>query len=93
MDTKEILKLAELARLNITEVEAEAYKKDFEGILNYLDSIKEVNIDFDGIAQTNLTTNSMRDDEEFYTPGSFTEDILAEAPEREGDYIKVKKVL
>jgi aspartyl-tRNA(Asn)/glutamyl-tRNA(Gln) amidotransferase subunit C len=93
MNKEEILKLAELARLDITDEEAEAYKKDFEGILNYIDTIKNVDIEADEFYETNFTRNSMRDDNDVYEAGSFTKDILAEAPNREGDYFKVKKVL
>ena len=93
MDKEEILHLAELARLNITDEEAEGYKKDFEGILNYIDIIKSVDIEFDEFYETNLTRNSMREDEDVYSAGEFTEVLLAEAPQREGDYFKVKKVL
>jgi aspartyl-tRNA(Asn)/glutamyl-tRNA(Gln) amidotransferase subunit C len=93
MNKEEILKLAELARLNITDEEAEAYKKDFEGILNYIDTIKNVDIEADELYETNFTRNSMREDNDVYEAGSFSEAILAEAPHREGDYFKVRKVL
>lgn len=93
MNKEEILKLAELARLNITDTEAEAYKKDFEGILDYIDSIKSVEIELADHYETNLTRNSMRSDDDAYVAGEFTEALLAEAPEIEGDYFKVKKVL
>ncbi len=93
MDKEEILHLAELARLEITDEEAEAYKKDFEGILGYIDLIKNVDIEFDDFYETSSVQNAMREDDEVYEAGSFTEDLLAEAPHREGDYIKVKKVL
>ncbi len=93
MNKEEILKLAELARINITEEEADGYKKDFEGILNYLNSIQSVDIEFSQFYETNLTKNSMRDDDKIYDSGSFTDVLLAEAPEIDGDYFKVKKVL
>jgi Asp-tRNA(Asn)/Glu-tRNA(Gln) amidotransferase C subunit len=35
----------------------------------------------------------MRDDSVTHTPGEFTEDILNNAPDREGNYLKVKKIL
>ncbi len=93
MNKKEILKLAELARLNITDIEAESYKKDFEGILDYIDSIKSVEIELADHYKTNLTRNTMRSDDDVYTAGEFTRALLAEAPEVDGDYFKVKKVL
>ena len=93
MNKEEILKLAELARLNITDIEAEGYKKDFEGILDYIDSIKSVEIELADHYETNLTRNTMRSDDDVYTAGKFSDVLLAEAPDVEGDYFKVKKVL
>ena len=93
MNKEEILKLAELARLNITDIEAEGYKKDFEGILDYIDSIKSVEIELADHCETNLTRNTMRSDDDVYAAGEFSDVLLAEAPDVEGDYFKVKKVL
>ena len=93
MDKEEILHLAELARLEITDEEAEAYRKDFDGILDYINMIKEVDIEGEDHYETNLTRNLMREDDDAYQAGQFTDDILAEAPNREGNYFKVKKVI
>ena len=35
----------------------------------------------------------MREDDNPHAGGIYTEAVLNEAPEREGDYIKVKKIL
>lgn len=93
MDKKDIFKLAKLARLEITDAEAESYQKDFDGILAYIDSIKGVDVDMKGVYETNLTKNYMREDTEVYTAGQFTNDLLEAAPERDANYFKVKKVL
>ncbi len=93
MDKDEILSLAKLARLEITETEIEGYKRDFDGILNYIDSIKEVDVSMEDNYETNLTKNYMREDELEYAPGEFTDDILAVAPDTKNGYIKVKKIL
>ncbi len=93
MDKEEILHLAELARLNITDDELEAYKKDFEGILGYISSIQEVDVPLQEHYETSVNQNILREDEHPCEAGRFTEDILHEAPDREGDYFKVKKVL
>ena len=37
--------------------------------------------------------NITREDEKPHKSGVYTKKILSEAPEREGDYIKVKKIL
>ena len=93
MNKDDIIKLAELSRLEINDTEAESYRKDFEGILGYVDAISSVTVEGKDQYATNLTTNMMREDDEMYTPGSFSEDILHEAPSTEDGYFKVKKVL
>lgn len=93
METNDILNLAKLSRLEITTADAENYKKDFAGILNYIDSISQVQIELADHYQTNLNKNYMRDDEQSYVAGEFTANILANAPAHENGFFKVKKVL
>jgi len=93
MDKKDILTLASLSRLEITDAEAEAYKKDFDGILNYVDSIASVDISNSKHYETNVIKNIMRSDDDVYKAGLFTDDILKEAPNSKDGYFKVKKVL
>jgi len=93
MDREEIKKLAELARLGVSDEQIDAYEKDFAQILSYIDLIKNAPVEDEEKSDEFLTKNTLREDDEVYTPGSFTEDLLHEAPEIEGNYIKVKKVL
>ena len=39
MTTEEIKKLAELSRLSLDEADIESYRKDFEGILKYIEPV------------------------------------------------------
>lgn len=93
MNKDEVIKLAELSRLEVTDDEANAYLHDFEGILGYIDTIAEISVEEKDHYQTNLTANTMRSDDEAYVAGEFTADILANAPAAEDGYFKVKKVL
>lgn len=93
MNKQDILDLAALSRLEISDTEVESYKNDFDGIIAYIDTISSIDVPAKDQYQTNLTTNIMRSDDDVYEPGVFSEDILNEAPNREGDYFKVKKVL
>ena len=93
MDREEIKKLAELARLGVSDEQIDAYEKDFAQILSYIDLIKNAPVEEEEKSDEFFTKNTLREDDEVYTPGSFTEDLLHEAPETEGNYIKVKKVL
>ncbi len=93
MNKEDIKKLAELSRLSIDDNEIEKYQNDFEGILNYVNSIRSVSLDAYEDQVRPINTNTLREDDLSYAPGEFTQDILAVAPEREGDYLKVSKVL
>jgi len=93
MDKDKVLALAKLARLEISDSEAEGLSKEFEGILGYVAEVKNA------VGATAHTTpvlalkNALRADEDAHESGLYTEAILNEAPEREGDYVKVKNIL
>ncbi len=93
MTNEEIKNLADLARLELSEEDIESYKKDFEGILNYISTINSVHIDNFTEEVRGDTTNSMRNDDASYYSGEFSEILLEAAPQREGDFVKVDKIL
>jgi aspartyl-tRNA(Asn)/glutamyl-tRNA(Gln) amidotransferase subunit C len=95
MNTDEIKKLADLSRLKINDQDIEAYKKDFEGIINYINTLQSVPVDDTQREDYHDTpnVNTLRDDNNHYISGEFTRDLVDAAPEKEGDYIKVSKVL
>ncbi len=88
---EEIQQIAELARIRLSEEEVEQYEKEFETILAYVCLVQEAPLP--ELKNEYVLTNRLRDDEEVYEAGSFTEELLREVPHREGDYVKVKKVL
>ena len=92
---KDIEKLGDLARIKLSEKEKETLKTDIEAILGYVSQIKEVSSDIerDMSGKNETLINVMREDENPHESGLYTEKILENAPEREGDYIKVKKIL
>jgi aspartyl/glutamyl-tRNA(Asn/Gln) amidotransferase C subunit len=96
MNKAEVLKLATLARIEISDAEAESLSHEFEQILNYVGEVKKVS-GVGGVEEKRMEDfvlrNVMRADENPHESGKFTEAILKEAPAREGDYIKVKKIL
>lgn len=94
MDKDEVLKLAKLARIGVTDTEAENLASEFEGILNYVAEVKTATAG--NTAHTTpafVQTNIMREDNNHHTSGEYTESILKAAPQSEGQYIKVKKIL
>ena len=89
--SKDIKNLASLARIEISEEEAERLTPEIDSILGYVGQIKNVvgNIK----KEVPKLHNVMREDVSTNTSRQYTDDILNDAPDREGDYIKVKKIL
>ena len=89
--SKDIKNLASLARIEISEEEAERLTPEIDSILGYVGQIKNVvgNIK----KEVPKLHNVMREDVSTNTSRQYTDDILNNAPDREGDYIKVKKIL
>lgn len=95
MDKDKVLSLAKLSRISLSDTEAERLSHEFESILKYVGEVKEVALE-EGVEQKPTDfplRNVMREDGEGHESGLFTEKILNEAPAREGDYLKVKKIL
>lgn len=89
---EEVEKLAELARIDITAKEVERVRKEIESILRYVSEIQKVS-EKGTSAKKDEPENVMREDDSPHVGGIYTEAVLNEAPEREGDYIKVKNIL
>ena len=91
-----MLDLAKLARIEIGDEEAESLSHEFDAILGYVGEIKNAGPASHKASQDKseyALKNVMRGDTEPHESGIYTEKILAQAPAREGNYIKVKKIL
>jgi len=96
MNTQDIEKLARLSRLHVSEDEMESYAKDFDGILGYIESITSVDVsgyDTDNQKSSRVVYNAMREDEDSYEAGEFTDAIMNQVPDSKDGYVKVKKIL
>ena len=87
----DIQKLASLARIDISPEEAESLTVEIDAILGYVGQIQ--NISAEEVKEVPALRNVMRDDVVTHTSGEFSEDILKLVPQREGNYLKVKKIL
>jgi len=89
---EDILKLAELSNLEISDDEVKKFQKEIQSVMEYIDILS--NVDTTGVEPTNQVTglvNATREDEIWdYAP---VRDLLKNVPEREGQLIKVKRVL
>lgn len=89
---EDIKKLASLARIKLSAEEETNLAKDMDNILGYVQQIQEVS----GGVETSTkeyNRNVFRDDQHPIESGIHTEAILAEAPERKENYVKVKNIL
>ena len=95
-DTKitkdQVLHLAKLSQLELTESEVEKFSKDLTSILHYVDKIKDVEIS-DDIKRDFKNVNSFREDESCNNDGEHRDAILEQMPETEKDLLVVKKIL
>jgi aspartyl-tRNA(Asn)/glutamyl-tRNA(Gln) amidotransferase subunit C len=89
---EEVLKLAVLSRISITDDEANNLLKDMEGILSYIGQLGEVKVESAKSKAEDLR-NVMREDINPHQASTFTEAILKEAPKKKGDFVEVKKIL
>ena len=89
----DVLKLARLARLDLSDDEVKEYTEELSEILQYVELLQGV--DVDSLLPTNQVTgltNVMRKDEikdYDYKPG----DLLKNVPVTEGNQIKVKRMI
>ena len=93
MEKKDIEHLAKLARIGITDAEADALSHDITEILGYVNTIQEITADRVEEKKVGPLHSVMREDGEPHEPGIYTEKLLAAAPERHGRYVKVKKII
>ncbi|MDQ5893482.1 MAG: aspartyl-tRNA(Asn)/glutamyl-tRNA(Gln) amidotransferase subunit [Patescibacteria group bacterium] len=90
---KEIEKLADLSRIKLDDSEKEGITKDVDSILAYVDQIKEATVNMDYTPVPGAVYNAFRDDTTITTSPESREAILNEAPDREGDFVAVKKII
>jgi aspartyl-tRNA(Asn)/glutamyl-tRNA(Gln) amidotransferase subunit C len=86
--------VARLARLALTEEEKEKYTSQLESILEYIDQLNTLDTkDIPPTSHVLPLSNVWRKDEHCPTAAETRERILNNAPEREEDFFKVKKVI
>lgn len=85
-------KLAHLARLEFDEKEKAAIRKDLQQMIGFVEKLNELNLD--GVApllHMSEEVNRLREDE---VKGQITrEEALKNAPEHDGEFFRVPKVI
>lgn len=93
ISTQDVLRLARLAKLELTDKELHQFSEEMSSILGYIDQLQ--NVDLRGISPTAQVTglvNVMRKDE-IIDYGISKKELLKNTPAQENNQIKVKRVL
>lgn len=85
--------LAELARIEINDEQAESLKGSIADILDYVDSVEEVAGDDDKEVEVGPVHNVLREDDNPHNPDEYRDQLLAQAPEAENDHVVVPPIL
>jgi aspartyl-tRNA(Asn)/glutamyl-tRNA(Gln) amidotransferase subunit C len=92
LSREEVLHVARLARLHLTEEELERMRIQLDAILAYVDKLRE--LDVEGVEPTSHAVplvDVMRDDA--LAPCLPQEAALANAPDRDGEFFRVPRII
>ncbi len=87
----DIEKLASLSRLALTDTEKDSFSNEIGAILGYVGNINSLVSDHENPKHEHK--NVLREDVVAHGSGEYTDMLIMNAPEREGNYVKVKKIL
>jgi aspartyl-tRNA(Asn)/glutamyl-tRNA(Gln) amidotransferase subunit C len=92
VDLTTVKKVASLARLAVSDAEAEALVPELNGILAWVEQLGEV--DVTGVEpMTAVIPNTLRLRDDVVTDGNVREKVLANAPQAEHGFFTVPKVI
>lgn len=92
MQLADVKKLAEMARIDMSEEELTEVAQEFDSILSYIGQIQEVS----GLPEAEgqeVLENVVREDVATNTPLQYTSHIVAEMPDSQDGFLKVKQIL
>jgi len=89
---EEVARVAVLARLRLTPEEETEFTEQLDQILGYMDQLTRLDTsNVEPFSHAARTTNALRDDK--VTNRSDPDALLANAPDRDGTFFKVPKIL
>jgi aspartyl-tRNA(Asn)/glutamyl-tRNA(Gln) amidotransferase subunit C len=92
LDRELVRRIAVLARLELSEEEEAAFAEQLGHILQYFEKLKELDTEkIEPTAQVVPIAEAYRDD--VVTNPAASEELRANAPERDGDFFKVPKII
>jgi len=92
IDQESVRKVAKLSRLELSEAEVEEFASQLSAILDYVEKMNELDTtSVEPLAHCLPVNNVFREDSVKESLG--TEKTLANAPQRDGEFFKVPKIL
>ncbi len=92
VDQDTVKRVAKLARIRVSDDEAASLQGELNTILGFVEQLNEV--DVEGVEpMTSVTPMAMKKRVDEVTDGDKADDIVANAPVREGHYFLVPKVV
>ncbi|MBW8285996.1 MAG: Asp-tRNA(Asn)/Glu-tRNA(Gln) amidotransferase subunit GatC [Rhizobium sp.] len=92
VDLKTVKRVAHLARIALSEDEAERMMGELNGILGFVEQLSEVDVT-DVEPMTSVTPMAMKKRQDIVTDGGKADDIVANAPETDRNFFLVPKVV
>jgi len=93
LSPEQVRKIAELARLDLTEAEVERYSVQLSNILTYVEKLNGLDVSkIEPTAHAISVPTPFREDR-VTSSGKEKEAALGQAPDRDGDFFRVPKVI
>lgn len=90
---QELEHLAKLCRIKLSDQDKKSLATEFDSILGYVDQLKKVQVKLDEEGRVGAVKNVMREDKDRTISEADREALLSLAPDREGDFVAVKKII
>lgn len=88
---EDVQKLANLSRIQMTSEEETAFATEIDSILGYVAQVTQLPAGIE--SELSSVRNIFRADENPHESGLYTDAIVAQMPSKEGNSLKVKKII
>ena len=92
VDKETVQRIAKLARIALDETQTAAMEQELNALLSWVEQLQDV--DVEGIApMTSVVDQRLKMRDDVVTDGGYAEDLMKNAPQSEGHFFVVPKVV
>ncbi len=92
VDKETVQRIAKLARIALDETQTAAMEQELNALLSWVEQLQDV--DVEGIApMTSVVEQRLKMRDDVVTDGGYAEDLMKNAPQAEGHFFVVPKVV